>query len=179
MKKLLLPLSCLLALSACWRHTREPSDWEPSRDIPAGTLVRVTLRDVSDPSRVSTYVVDPRAGRVVERLDGRRAQQDASGTVTAAQLSTSTVSTSVTLPCPEIKVEGSEEPICVVFASDPKLETSDDPNPVKELEQRLELTSRFVVQVAVNLLEAAHVTGVNVGVSGLKQAPTPAPAPAR
>jgi hypothetical protein len=170
MKKLLLPLSCLLALTACWRETRptEP-DWNPSRDIPAGTLVRVTLQDVTDPSRISTFVVDPRAGRVVDRKDGRLAQQKESQSMAAQEgLSTQTVSTAVQVPCPEIP-DDKDDPGCLVNASDPKHETTGDPNPIMDYKTRLALTEKFVTQVAVKLLEAAHTTGVNVGVRGLKQ----------
>jgi hypothetical protein len=172
MKKLLLPLSCLLALTACWRDTRptEP-DWNPARDIPAGTLVRVTLQDANGSGRSSTFVVDPRSGRVVDRKDGGRAQQQESSSKVAQEgLSAQSVSTSVQVPCPEIP-DKEADPGCFVYASDPKHETTGDPNPIKNYTERLALTERFVTQVAVKLLEAAHVTGVNVGIQGLKQAP--------
>ncbi|WP_164020948.1 hypothetical protein [Pyxidicoccus trucidator] len=171
MKRILLPLSCLVALSGCWRHTREP-DWNPSRDIPAGTLVRVVLQDVNEPGRISAFTVDPRAGRVIDRQDGKRVQRQEAGSVTAAQDAPSkqTLNTAVQVPCPEVRPDAPE---CLVYASDPKHETTGDPNPAKENDYaaRLALTEKFVVQVSLNLLEAAHVTGVNVGVQGLKQAP--------
>ncbi|NMO14171.1 hypothetical protein HPC49_47465 [Pyxidicoccus fallax] len=172
MKKLLLPLSCLLALSACWRHTREP-DWNPAQDIPAGTLVNVTLRDVKDSSRVSTYVVDPRAGRVIARRDGKRAQQDVSSEVTAAQdtVAPMPVNTLVELPCRQPKTGEEGESGCVASAIDPKAETSDDPSPTKGGDESLLRTERFVVRVANGLLESAHTAGVSLGLKRFQQVP--------
>jgi hypothetical protein len=175
MKRLLLPLSCLLALSACWRHTR---DWDPARDIPAGTLVSVTLQDVSDPSRGTTYLVDPRAGRVIARRDAQATRQDASQSTTEAQQlqGTTTLTTTYRIACAETKTETeseNEEPACLVRASDPKHET-DDPNPIMDQTERLVRTERFVVQLAQSTLQVAHINRVDLGLSGVKQqVPTP------
>lgn len=173
MKRLLLPLSCLLALSACWRHTRD-RDWDPSRDIPAGTRVSVTLQDVSDPSRGTTYLVDPRAGRVVERRDAKVTRQDASQSTTEAQQlqGTTTLTTTYRIACAEPKTE-TEEPACLVRASDPKHET-DDPNPIMDPKERLIRTERFVVQLAQSTLQVAHLNKIDLGLGGVKQqVPTP------
>ncbi|MFP2931176.1 hypothetical protein ACLESO_39480 [Pyxidicoccus sp. 3LG] len=167
MKRILLPLSCLLALSACWRTTREP-EWNPSQDIPPGTLVRVTLQDVKDSSRISTYIVDPRTSRILDRQDGKKALHDAQDAEQAAQ-ATSTlrmVTTAVKVDCPP---EQETEEGCIMPAIDPKHDTSGDPNPIKDLKLRRELTEKFVKLYALKILEAAHVTGVNVTVQAARQ----------
>ncbi|QSQ24166.1 hypothetical protein JY651_04120 [Pyxidicoccus parkwayensis] len=176
MKKLLLPLSCLLALSACWRdHRPQEPDFDPSRDIPAGTLVLITLQDVHDASRSSTFLVDPRSGRVVERKDGTPGQGEkgsvAEGT-TQQGLLPGTAYNILKVPCAETqKTDETTELGCTLNAIDPKHESDGNPNPIKDYEARLTATKKFVVNVAVNVLKAAHDTGVNITTQSIRQTP--------
>ncbi|QDF06939.1 hypothetical protein [Myxococcus xanthus] len=170
MKKYLLPLSCLFLASAC-RHIGNTPDWNPSEDIPAGTDVRITLQDVRNPQRRSTYVVDPRTGTVVERRDGKRAyavadpqslDTESTGEATQAALApSSSVTVAMSVNCRDSLTSPDG---CVDLAIDPKHETSGDPNPIKEEKRRIAITERYVKQLAVNVLQTAHRAGVQVHV---------------
>ena len=78
MKLRLLLLSALLSLSAC-RHLSKrepvPTPEEIQRTAPAGGLVRVILRDKDQPHRVTTYLVDVRQDKIVDRSDGPTSRQ--------------------------------------------------------------------------------------------------------
>ncbi|QQR42815.1 hypothetical protein JKA73_27675 [Myxococcus xanthus] len=174
MKKYLLPLACLFLASAC-QHLANTPDWKPSEDIPPDTYVLITLQDAHSPQRRSTYVVDPRTGTVVERRDGKRAYaaaapqsldtESAGETTQAALASTSRVTVSMSVNCRETLVSPDG---CVDLAIDPKHETSGDPNPIKDEKQRIAITERYVKQLAVNVLQTARRTGVQVHVPALK-----------
>ncbi|MCP3140255.1 hypothetical protein [Pyxidicoccus xibeiensis] len=173
MKRILLPLSCLLALSACWRNTREP-DWNPSQDIPKGTLVRITLQDANNPGIISTFLVDPIANRILDRRDGKQAMQAAQeadsekSVQAAAAVAPRTVSSTTIIDCPPAELT---EEHCLVRASDPKHETTGDPNPIRDLKLRLERTEQFVKLYALKLLEAAHLSKVDIAVQVGQQRP--------
>ncbi|WIG98895.1 hypothetical protein [Myxococcus sp. SDU36] len=176
MKKYLLPLSCLLLASAC-QHTGNTPDWNPAKDIPAGTYVRITLQDVRNPERRSTYLVDPRTDTVVERRDGKRAYAaeapqalESEAAVTATQTApapTNSVTVAMAVNCRITKIAKDG---CVDLAIDPKHETSGDPNPIKEESRRIALTERYVKQLAVSVLQTARRTGVRVQVPAGKAA---------
>ena len=76
MKKRILALPLLLSLAAC-RHlpARAPTQEEIQRDAPAGGLVRVTLRDSKQPYRFSSYLVDVRNNKVVDKVDGSKREE--------------------------------------------------------------------------------------------------------
>lgn len=170
MKKYLLPLSCLFLASAC-RHLGNTPDWNPAKDIPAGTYVRITLQDAHNPQRRSTYLVDPRTDNVVERLDGKRAvaasdaqalDTESTGEVSQAAVApTNRVTLAMSVRCRDTETapEG-----CVDLAIDPKHETSGDPNPIKEERLRIAATERYVKLLAVNVLQTAHRAGIQVHV---------------
>ncbi|AEI68887.1 hypothetical protein [Corallococcus macrosporus] len=176
MKKHLLPLSCLFLLSAC-RHTGNTPDGNPSEDLPAGTYVQITLQDVRNPLKRSTYVVDPRTDTVVERRDGRRAvaapsprapgTEPSDETTQAASAVSQTHSASLTLSV-LCRVTETAEDGCIDLAIDPKHETSGDPNPIKEERLRIAITERYVKQLAVNMLRTAHRAGVQVHVPAVR-----------
>ncbi len=89
MKNRLLLLPVLLTLAAC-RHipARAPTQEEIQRQAPPGGLVRVTLRDAKQPSRVTTYLVDVNKDEIVSKVDGsprgEMEGQDATSMKTAA-----------------------------------------------------------------------------------------------
>ncbi|NVJ06548.1 hypothetical protein HUW63_15040 [Myxococcus sp. AM001] len=168
MTKRLLPLSCLLLASAC-QHIGNTPDGNPAKDIPAGTYVHITLQDIRNPERRSTYLVDPRTDTVVERRDGKRASA-AEASVTASKAApapTSNVSLAMSVNC---RITKTAREGCVDLAIDPKHETSGDPNPIKEESRRIALTERYVKQLAVNVLQTARRTGVRVQVPAGKAA---------
>ncbi|MFP2962609.1 hypothetical protein ACLEPN_33755 [Myxococcus sp. 1LA] len=177
MKKYLLPLSCLFLLSAC-RHTGNTPDWNPSEDIPSGTYVRITLQDVRNPQKRSTYVVDPRTDTVVERQDGRRAMaapgaqaldtesSDEATKAASAVSQTNSVFVSMSVICRETQTSPDG---CIDMAIDPKHETTGDPNPIKEERLRIAITERYVKQLAVNTLQTAHRAGVQVHVPAVRR----------
>jgi hypothetical protein len=182
MTRALLSLSCLLALAACSHATPEP-DFRPSRDIPPGAIVHVTLRDRHEPRRVSTYVVDARAGKLLMRLDGARAlelqqtsppprppsfapstpmrgeQQGETGT----QTSSSSFATSFTLEvdCPP-PAPGEKQPEGCLDANaiDPKLETTGNPDPQDDPGLRWKRTEQFAIKLAQGIFQAAKLSGI-------------------
>jgi hypothetical protein len=186
MKRALLSLSCLLALSAC-KHAAPEPDFRPGRDIPPGAIVHVTLQDRKNPRRISTYVVDARAGQVLMRLDGARAlelqrpaappprtpsfvppapmKDERQGGGTGSQTtSTFALSSSVTVQadCPPPSDEREEDGCVDANAIDPKIETTGNPDPQNENPKFRRGPPGFVIKLAQGLFEAAKLSGLPV-----------------
>jgi hypothetical protein len=183
MKRALLFLSCALTLSAC-KHIQPKPDFSPSRDIPAGTIVQVVLSDRKDPNRVSTFIVDAREGRVLERRDGpnaleprqsslrgatasltlaaaeQDAQQDTSGSQTLSSKVSTTFTAQVDCPPPPEGAEPNTNGCILANAIDPRLETTGDRDPKNEALKRTKKTLQFVIRLAQSGFEAAKLNGV-------------------
>lgn len=182
MKSVLLSLTCLLALSAC-KHAAPEPDFRPSRDIPPGAIVHVTFRDRKDPRRVSTYVVDARAGQVLMRLDGARAmegmqqpppprppafapptpmrgeQQEQEGTQSSSLAQPLNITTEI--DCQVLPSEDKNRDGCLdVNAIDPRLEPTGNPDPQDDPAARVKRTTQFAIKLAQSLFQAAKLSGI-------------------
>lgn len=177
MRRALLSLSCLLALSACRHLCPQPDDpdFNPSRDIPADSIVRVTLQDKNDPSRMSTYVVDARRGEVVRRLDGPQAveKQQTRGTVSQQQVAqepaadTDATEMAVKVYC--IVTSSTPENACPdASAIDPKMEQTGGDDPKHEIKQYRTRTQDFVVRIARSYFEAVKKSGIDQPMQNLQ-----------
>lgn len=179
MRRALLSLSCLLALSACRHLCPQPDepDFNPSRDIPPSAIVRVTLKDKDDPSRMSTFVVDAREGKVLQRLDGPKAveqrqvrqavTQQQGGQQPAADSDAEATAMSVEVYC--LVTTSTPENGCPdASAIDPKMEQTGGDDPKHEIKQQWTRTQDFVIRIARSYFEAVKRSGIDAPRAGLQ-----------
>ncbi|AGC47352.1 hypothetical protein MYSTI_06079 [Myxococcus stipitatus DSM 14675] len=95
MKKSLLLVPLLLSLAACRHVNTVPSTQQIQRSAPEGTLVRVTLRDRDNPTRLTVYTVDVSRDEIVAQSNQRppptRRPLEAPGTEATSESSTSSM----------------------------------------------------------------------------------------